>query len=194
MLDATAEIVERVLSVLRAAERSDYIGEEVSQLEHALQCAHFARQSGAGDEVVLAALLHDIGHLLDPQAPSMDGLGVIEHERLGADYLRAQGFSERVAKLVEGHVQAKRYLTFIKPAYAKRLSDASRGTLAWQGGAMSAQEAEAFEADPLFKAMLALRTWDERAKETELEVADLEAYRARMEAHLVRSRQASLSA
>jgi putative nucleotidyltransferase with HDIG domain len=179
--DARADAV---LAVLAASATSDYIGEEVNQLEHALQAAHFARQAGASDAQVLAALMHDIGHLLDPEAPNMAGLGVIEHERVGADYLRAQGFSESVARLVEGHVQAKRYLTFAKPAYAARLSEASRGTLAWQGGPMDAKEAAAFEADPLFRPTLAMRTWDERAKVVGLEVMELEGYRAGLVAHL----------
>jgi len=182
--DAISSSVEAVLDVLAASEGSDYIGEEVNQLEHALQCAHFARSAGASRELVLAALMHDIGHLIDPGAPSMDGLGVIEHERLGADFLRRHGFSETLVRLVEGHVQAKRYLTLTKPAYAKRLSDASRGTLEWQGGPMSEVEASAFESDPLFKPILALRTWDERAKERELEVWGLESYRPLIEAHL----------
>jgi putative nucleotidyltransferase with HDIG domain len=173
-----------VLAVLAASAASGYIGEDVNQLEHALQAAHFASQAGGSDAQVLAALLHDIGHLLDPEAPSMAGLGVIEHERVGADYLRGQGFSESVACLVEGHVQAKRYLTFAKPAYAARLSEASRGTLAWQGGAMDAAEAEAFEADPLFRSILAMRTWDERAKVVGLEVLELEGYRGRLVGHL----------
>jgi len=173
-----------VLGVLSASAESDYIGEDVNQLEHALQAAHFASEAGGSDAQVLAALTHDIGHLLDPEAPSMAGLGVIDHERIGADYLRAQGFSESVARLVEGHVQAKRYLTFAKPAYAARLSEASRGTLKWQGGPMDADEAKAFEADPLFAPILAMRTWDERAKVVGLEVLGLEGYRARVVAHL----------
>ena len=186
MSEPTEVVVAKIFKILSASEGSDYIGESVSQLEHALQSAHFARQSGANDELVLAALMHDIGHLLDPEAPTMEGLGVIEHERHGAEFLCAHGFSDTVARLVEGHVQAKRYLTYAKPAYAERLSEASRGTLAWQGGPMDAQEASAFEADPLFKATLALRTFDERAKEVDLEVADLESYRPCMEAHLNR--------
>ncbi|MDP6947035.1 MAG: HD domain-containing protein, partial [Myxococcota bacterium] len=148
------------------------------------QCAYFARQAKASEEAVSASLLHDIGHLIDDQAPTMAGLGVIDHEALGADFLRARGFSETVARLVTGHVAAKRYLTYAKPAYAARLSEASKGTLAWQGGPMSPDEAEAFEADPLFGAMLALRQWDERAKHTDLEVPDLESYREMLVRHL----------
>lgn len=179
-----SERVDALFQILEDSACSDYIGESVNQLEHALQCAHFARKAGASDEAVIASLVHDIGHLLDPEAPSMAGLGVIDHERLGADYLRALGFSETVARLVEGHVQAKRYLTFAKPAYAARLSEASKGTLAWQGGPMSAAEAAAFERDAYYPQMLQVRSWDERAKVVGLEVAPLEDYRAAIVAHL----------
>ena len=74
------------------------------------------------------------------------------------------GFGERVAQLVEGHVAAKRYLTFKQPAYHQRLSAASKATLGYQGGPMSAEEAREFEANPLFSRILELRTWDEAAK------------------------------
>ena len=119
----------------------DYIGEPISQLGHALQCAHWAKKQGADDEVILAALFHDIGHLIDASAPQMDGLGVINHEGLGRAFLEEHGCSERVGKLVEAHVQAKRYLCFKNPKYYARLSEASKGTLAWQGGPMSETEA-----------------------------------------------------
>ncbi len=182
------EGLDAIVRILEASAGTDYIGEAVSQLEHALQCAHFAEQAGASDEAVIAALLHDMGHLIDAQAPSMDGLGVVDHETLGADFLRSLGFSEAVARLVEGHVQAKRYLTFARPAYAARLSEASRGTLTWQGGPMSAEEARTFEADPLFRQMLAVRSWDERAKVVDLEVPGLDTHRGRISAHLERER------
>src|ERR1700754_2839498 len=97
---------------------------------------------------------------------SMGGYGKKSHERIGADYLRSVGFPERVAKLVENHVQAKRYLTFKFPDYYNQLSEASRKTLEYQGGVMSAEEAHAFETDPLFETSIRMRKWDELAKET----------------------------
>jgi predicted HD phosphohydrolase len=90
---------------------------------------------GFDDEVVLAAFFHDIGHLCAEGAENMGGYGVVSHERLGADYLRRAGFSERMARLVEYHVEAKRYLTF-GAGYYERLSEASRRTLEYQGGVM----------------------------------------------------------
>ncbi|MFJ3485653.1 phosphonate degradation HD-domain oxygenase [Pseudomonas sp. NPDC090202] len=154
----------------------DYIGEPVSQIEHMSQAAQLALLEGYDDEVVLAAFFHDIGHICghDPEAASMGGYGVASHERVGADYLRKCGFSERVAKLVEYHVQAKRYLTLRQPDYYARLSEASRRTLEYQGGVMTDAEADAFERDPLCSISLRMRQWDEMAKEMNVPVVDME--------------------
>jgi len=152
---------------------SDYIGEPVSQIEHMSQAAQLAMAEGFDDEVVLAAFFHDIGHLCAENAQNMGGYGVVSHERLGADYLRRAGFGERVARLVEYHVQAKRYLTLREPGYYDRLSEASRRTLAYQGGVMSESEADAFEQDPLCAVSLRMRQWDEMAKEMRVPLIDL---------------------
>lgn len=87
-----------------------YIGEPASQLAHRWQAVALAEAAGADDEAVLAAFFHDLGHLCAPAhaVDSMDGFGAVDYEKLGADYLRARGFSARVAMLVENHVQAKR--------------------------------------------------------------------------------------
>ncbi|ONH54040.1 phosphohydrolase [Pseudomonas cedrina subsp. cedrina] len=158
---------------------ADYIGEPVSQLEHMSQAAQLAMAEGVDDEVILAAFFHDIGHLCGQGGENMGGYGVVSHERLGADYLRHAGFSERLARLVEYHVLAKRYLTFSQPDYYARLSEASRRTLAYQGGVMSAEEAKAFEQDPLYAISLRLRHWDEQAKQTHVPVLDLELLKAK---------------
>lgn len=163
-----------------------YFGEPVSQLEHALQCAGLAERAGADNDTVVAAFLHDIGHLLPEEAGMefMDGYGTVDHERLGADYLRKRGFSEKVALLIENHVNAKRYLVAKYPEYDARLSDASRKTLEFQGGPMSAEEVSAFEQHPYFSEILALRRWDEEAKETDMELPAPSLYLARCQAHL----------
>ncbi|MGF6150929.1 phosphonate degradation HD-domain oxygenase [Pseudomonas fluorescens] len=158
---------------------SDYIGEPVSQIEHMSQAAELAIAEGFDDEVVLAAFFHDIGHLCTENAESMGGFGVVSHECLGADYLRRLGFGERLARLVEYHVQAKRYLTFKEPGYYERLSEASRRTLAYQGGVMTAEEVQAFERDPLCAISLRMRRWDEQAKEMRVPVIDLEVLKAK---------------
>jgi predicted HD phosphohydrolase len=104
---------------------------------------------------------------------SMGGYGKKSHEKIGAAYLRSCGFPERVAKLVENHVQAKRYLTFKYPDYYNKLSEASKKTLEHQGGVMSQAEAKSFEEDPLFETSILMRKWDERAKEMSVPVIDL---------------------
>nr|WP_315445112.1 phosphonate degradation HD-domain oxygenase [uncultured Pseudomonas sp.] len=168
-----AQVVDRVFALYECFGSSDYIGEPVSQIEHMSQAAQLAMAEGFDDEVVLAAFFHDIGHLCAEGAQSMGGYGVVSHERLGADYLREAGFSERLARLVEYHVQAKRYLTLREPGYFERLSEASRRTLEFQGGVMTGAEADVFERDPLCAVSLRMRQWDELAKETAVPVMDL---------------------
>ena len=157
-----------------------YYGEPITQLEHALQCAQLAEQAGADDETIVAAFLHDIGHLLPPELAGgyMDGYGTVDHEKLGADYLLELGFSEKVGQLIEHHVNAKRYLVFKNPNYFARLSEASLKTLEFQGGPMTADEAAAFETNPYFKGILLLRTWDEQAKIPNLPTPDMAYYLA----------------
>jgi phosphonate degradation associated HDIG domain protein len=164
----------------------DYIGEPVSQLEHMLQSGELARREGKPDEVILAAFFHDLGHLLafEGVVDHMEGFGVVSHEKLGADLLRDAGFSERVASLVESHVEAKRYLTFKHSGYYNLLSEASKATLDLQGGRMNDEEAIAFEKDPLFDLKIKLRYWDDEAKSTEPVGQSLAFYRELAEKHL----------
>eukprot|EP00929_Paragymnodinium_shiwhaense_P066728 TRINITY_DN3350_c0_g1_i1.p2 TRINITY_DN3350_c0_g1~~TRINITY_DN3350_c0_g1_i1.p2 ORF type:complete len:224 (-),score=51.33 TRINITY_DN3350_c0_g1_i1:316-987(-) len=166
---------------------SDYVGENVSQIEHALQAAQLAHVSGLGDEAVLAALLHDCGHLLgldDPSMPRMEDCGVVNHENLGGNWLRDLGFSDKVATLVARHVDAKRYLCCVQDGYHERLSDASKTTLRHQGGPMTPDEAKSFERSELFKTIIAMRHWDEAAKVPKKEVPGLEAYKALIASHV----------
>jgi phosphonate degradation associated HDIG domain protein len=151
-----------------------YFGERVTQLQHALQSAHCAVEAQADHELVVAALLHDIGHLLGGDFHAE--IGVIDHDRSCVDWLRARGFSPRLIALVSGHVSAKRYLVAAHPGYRERLSEASKRTLALQGGPMNADEVRAFEAGPYFKDLLRMRSWDEQAKEPEAVVPGLDRY------------------
>lgn len=175
------QVVARVFGLYERFGASDYIGEPVSQLEHMSQAAQLAMAEGCDDEVVLAAFFHDIGHLCAEGADNMGGYGVVSHERLGADYLREAGFSERLARLVEYHVQAKRYLTLREPGYYAQLSEASRRTLEYQGGVMSEAEADAFAADPLCALSLRIRRWDELAKEVAVPLVDLSVLKRKAE-------------
>ena len=180
------DTIETVFGFFELHGNEEYIGEPVSQLEHATQAAQLAERAGADEETILAALFHDFGHLCtSATAARMDGYGIVSHEKVGADYLRQAGFSEKIARLVESHVQAKRYLTFKNPDYYENLSEASQSTLAFQGGRMTAQEAAGFEADVWFPLYLQMRYWDEQAKEMHVPVPDLGIYKAMAERHLV---------
>jgi phosphonate degradation associated HDIG domain protein len=169
-------VVKEVFSLYERFGDEDYIGEPVSQLEHMSQAAALAKAEGFDDEVVLAAFFHDIGHLCAEagEAESMDGMGNVDHEQIGADFLLERGFSERVANLVQGHVIAKRYLTYKYPEYYNRLSDASKATLNFQGGVMTAEEAADFELNPDAELIIRLRYWDDMAKEMNTPVDNID--------------------
>lgn len=169
-------IIDEIFALYHKHGGDDYIGEPVSQLEHMSQAAELALASGADKEVVLAAFLHDIGHICTPknQQNNMSGYGIVEHEKVGANFLREKGFPEKVAALVESHVVAKRYLTFKYPSYYANLSEASKKTLEFQGGIMTADEASSFEQNPLFHDIILLRQWDEKAKEINVPIINLD--------------------
>lgn len=169
-------MLKHLFSLYEKYGKADYIGEPVSQIEHMSQAAQLAMKEVYDDEVILAAFFHDIGHIcvMDQPSESMNGYGIVSHEKIGGAYLRKVGFSERLARLVENHVQAKRYLTFKYPHYYEALSEASRQTLEFQGGPMNQTEAEAFEQDPLFLISLRMRQWDEMAKELNIAIIDID--------------------
>jgi phosphonate degradation associated HDIG domain protein len=164
----------------------EYAGEKVTQLEHMVQAAELAEQQGFDEEVVLAAFLHDIGHICNPGHGDneMDGFGIKDHEEIGADFLKRKGFSKKIVRLVESHVEAKRYLTLKDPAYYDQLSDASKKTLEYQGGQMSEEEANAFEQYPLFDLIIKMRKWDEQAKIEHKPLPALVHYRKMILRHL----------
>lgn len=179
-------MVDEIFGLYERFGADDYIGEPVSQLEHMAQSAQMAQKEGFGEEVILAAFFHDIGHfcVARENTESMDGFGTVSHEKIGADYLRKKGFSEKIARLVENHVQAKRYLTYKYPAYYDKLSEGSKKTLGFQGGRMTGEEAEAFEGNELFTLSIKMREWDERAKEENTPLPDLNPYREMSLRHL----------
>lgn len=188
--------VAQIIGLYSSHGAAGYIGEPVTQLQHASQAADQARAAGYDDDVVCAAFLHDVGHLCAHDTPHerMGRFGVARHERIGADYLRRHGFSQRVVRLVGEHVNAKRYLTFARPDYYARLSDASKHTLEYQGGPMNAAEAAGFEADPLFPLILKMREWDEAAKVEDLTVFPLQRFAELIRGHLDRAHAAPLRA
>lgn len=180
--------VDEVFSLYEQYGSDDYIGEPVSQIEHMCQAAQLAEAEGYDDEVILAAFFHDIGHLCEHifNVKHMDGYGIADHESLGGQYLREKGFSEKIARLVESHVPAKRYLTFKYPGYYNKLSEASKITLARQGGVMDEIEAEQFEMDDLHPLFIKIREWDDKAKIEQIPLPSLEIYKQMAFQHLVR--------
>ena len=177
-------VVDEIYELYAEKGSGAYFGERVTQLQHALQSAYWAKQANACDELVLAALLHDIGHLLGGGVH--DAIGVIDHDKSAIEWLRSRGFSERLIALVSGHVAAKRYLTATNPAYRDRLSEASKKTLVLQGGAMSGEEVAEFAKSPWLDEMLVVRSWDERAKDPDAVVPGFEEYREMLAAHVAK--------
>lgn len=155
---------------------SEHHGEAVSQITHARECAHFARSEGAADSLVIAALLHDIGHMLHKQGEDAAARGIdTMHERIGSGFL-ARAFPPSVTEPVALHVSAKRYSATVDPSYQALLSPASLRSFHLQGGVMNAQEIETFLAHPYNADAQRLRAWDEMGKDPHLEIAPFESY------------------
>ncbi len=137
--------------------------EPVSALDHALQCAWLAEDARAGAPLVVAALLHDVGHFV-----AIDDLA--DHDDLDdAHELRAvavlvRDFPAAVIEPIRLHVAAKRYLTATEPRYLATLSRGSLQSLAQQGGPMSGAETALFEAMPFAQDAVRLRRWDDLAR------------------------------
>ena len=159
----------------------DHYGEGVSQLEHALQAAWLAEQRGAAPALIVAALLHDVGHLLHDLPDDVADQDIdTEHESLGSAWL-SQHFGPEVSEPVRMHVAAKRWLSAKESGYFDLLSEASKLSLRLQGGPMTAEEAEAFAAAPFFDAAVKLRRWDDEGKIVGLATPDLAAFEPMIE-------------
>jgi phosphonate degradation associated HDIG domain protein len=179
--DTAAPTRETIVGVLadifarRGAE--EYLGEPVTVAEHMLQGARFATLEGADDELVAAALLHDIGHFTSEFGTyTPDDTEDRHHDEAGAELL-APYFPPRVVACVKLHVAAKRYLCATDPSYFGKLSAASVHTLSLQGGPMSGDEVAAFRSDPFHEDAVRVRLWDEAGKEPELPTAPFDHYR-----------------
>jgi phosphonate degradation associated HDIG domain protein len=169
-------VVADVLTLYASRGTQAYFGERVSMAEHGLQAAHFARVEGAAEALVVAALLHDIGHLLEDVPADIEEWTLdARHEETGARWL-AQRFAAAVSGPVRLHVAAKRYLCATDADYLSRLSAASVHTLKLQGGPMSASELAPFEAQPFWREAVRLRHWDDQGKVAGLKTPALSDY------------------
>jgi len=174
-------IVQQILALYERGGAEAYFGEPVSMTEHALQAAYFAREQGAAPPLVVAALLHDIGHLLeDVPADIADWTTDAHHEEVGGAWL-ARRFGPAIAQSVRLHVPAKRYLCATDPRYFGKLSAASVRTLELQGGPMTAAEAARFESEPYFREALLVRRCDDLGKVAGLATPRLAEYVALLE-------------
>jgi phosphonate degradation associated HDIG domain protein len=165
-----------ILGLFAARGADSYFGETVSTAQHALQAAFFAQQAQASEALVLAALLHDIGHLVDA-APNDLAEWTIDarHEEVGGRWL-AQRFGPEVWEPVRLHVLAKRFLCATEAGYFAKLSSASLVTLRLQGGPMTAAEAAAFSAQPFHRDAILVRQWDDAGKVAGLATPGLNDY------------------
>lgn len=141
-----------------------YSGEPVSQIEHALQSAELAEATGADPALITAALLHDLGHLLNDQGETPTERGIDDvHQYFALPFLRGL-FGDEVLNPIKLHVDAKRYLCATRPGYYEALSADSKRSLALQGGVFDPAQCAAFDALPGARRAVALRLWDDQAK------------------------------
>jgi phosphonate degradation associated HDIG domain protein len=157
-------VIEDLLKLYEVKGDREYEGEGISQLEHALQSAQLAEQAGAAPALVCAALLHDVGHLLNDkgETPTLRGVDDL-HQYAALPFLRPY-FPEAVLGPIRLHVDAKRYLCATRPDYYERLSEDSKRSLKLQGGVFAPAEAERFIGQPHAADAVQVRLWDDAAK------------------------------
>ena len=169
-------IANEIAALFERRGSGSYFGEQVSMLEHGLQAAHFARAAGGSPALVVAALLHDVGHLLEDVPEDIRDWHVdARHEEIGGAWL-ARHFGPEVWEPVALHVAAKRYLCATDSRYFARLSAASIHTLRLQGGPMTSAEVASFEARPYFRDAVLLRHCDDQGKVAGFRAPGLENY------------------
>jgi len=164
MATLTNDPVTAILALFAEKGDSEYGGEAVTQREHGLQAAACALRDGADDPLVVAALLHDLGHMLHDLPDDAPEEGVDDAHEVTAARRLAPWFGPDVTEPIRLHVDAKRYLTAVEPGYLALLSEPSVTSLMLQGGPMDAAAQEEFRRSPHWEAAVQLRRWDEEAK------------------------------
>lgn len=157
-------VITTIVDVFGTSGASQYGGERVSQIEHALQCAHLADAAGATETLVAACLLHDLGHLIHELGENPAGQGIDDLHQFRSLHLLRRAFPDSVLEPIRLHVEAKRYLCATDPQYAGNLSAASQRSLELQGGIMDTAEATTFSSLAHAPDAIALRRWDDLAK------------------------------
>ena len=170
------EVVTKIFSYYDEFGSKDYIGEEVTQIEHMVQAAMLAEENNDSVEVILGALFHDIGHLVAFDKETMGNFGIKNHQVLGANFLRQLGIPEIIPELVESHVNSKKYLARDENYY-NSLSKASQTTLKYQGGIFNDEEALEYESFPNFELYIKIRLYDDAAKEPNKTMKPLNYYK-----------------
>ena len=148
-------------------------GEKMTILSHSVQSAIIAKSRELSGKLVVAAFLHDVGHMLpilNDAEEDMGGFGAIHHEISGAVYLSNIGFDESITVPIKNHVISKRYLCTVNDQYHSELSEASKKTMEYQGGLLNKDEVTEFEKEPYFLESIELRLIDDEAKEEDFEV------------------------
>ena len=161
------ETTQEILALFRRFGDLSY-GEDCTVLAHSVQSGLIARDKGLDTALILAAFLHDLGHLLPlldgTEQAQMGAFGMQSHETIAANWLTQKGFAERITSPIRYHVDAKRYLCSVEAAYWEHLSLPSRETLHMQGGSMTEAEVMDFEALPLHEECVLIRQIDDEAK------------------------------
>lgn len=162
-----------ILNLYHDRGQTQYGGENVTQLEHALQCATLAEQNDKSAELITAALLHDLGHLVHHLGEDVAAQGIDDRHEYRAIPVLDDLFPKAVTTPIRLHVAAKRYLCAVDESYWASLSDASKVSLELQGGIFTPEAATAFIAQPHASDAVELRRWDDLAKVVDLETPDL---------------------
>ena len=178
------KIISDIFNMLKTkGSNLQYGNEDVTQLEHALQCADLTEKNNFPKEIITAALLHDIGHLLydgkDPIHKEKDD----HHENLGANYL-SQYFRDQVTLPIRAHVDSKRYLSAVEDGYYDLLSEGSKKSLEVQGGPFSKEQANDFINKPFMKQAVEIRRFDDQAKVLNKKTSELFHFRQYVEQSL----------